>query len=815
MASKILKNIIKVSSNILLAAIFYNSCNACVCSEEPEIYRIAMFRAEIEGMSSFSQFYYSANYLPAFFSNPQSNDRRLNCMEWKKELGNKSTFYDIYAILYKVPADMFVYAFNEDLLPDVFEDNTFIEELLLPENKNLLNYLLLAKMAEYHENHDSDPWGTGNTFFENFFTNTLIDKFSSALPKEKSKFLQRRYAYQLSRLFCENGDYKKCINLYDNYFKDQVDSTIIEPWTLLYKALALDEIGNKTEANYLYSQVFSRSDEKKLRCYLGFNTGRDIYRKTLAMADSDKEKVPVIALSCFHDPGPALVKLKEIYSIDPNSSFLAPLIMREVNKLEDWIVTPALTSESSSVPYDTSYSSAYYKSEEEWQKAKQKNLEKDKQYLRKFIDFLAVLYAPSKDELHDYLAAAIAHLYLLDDKPGISSVYIAAISKDAPKSVLFQKYVDGLLISISSNNMENETVKENIGQQLAYLQKAAADNFTVFKTLYSVVLKLNSKYEKLGDFAMAGLLKNKSDYLKYCYESQSEYGYLYGYFLDNQSYSYQYIAYFDEKAGPSDMDSVLRIITKPRNSLDSFACAQKLGDTYTYMDLKGTLAFRMDSLQLAYKTFSQIPDSFYENEYEFKNYLNEDPFIPKCWPHERNFNYNFSKAKFVKQLIALKNDAASHTENAAQDYLELGNAYYNCSYWGNSWMMFAYGWSVYPSDFNDWELYPANDFSSNTNNLETYYECSRAVDYYVKAMQASAEREVNAEALFMMYACDYSSYYYLGKGYSWDAPADLMQKFSSLYMKELCIKYNNTKTFNELSSNCSTIYDYAVSLGVR
>jgi hypothetical protein len=53
-------------------------------------------------------------------------------------------------------------------------------------------------------------------------------------------------------------------------------------------------------------------------------------------------------------------------------------------------------------------------------------------------------------------------------------------------------------------------------------------------------------------------------------------------------------------------------------------------------------------------------------------------------------------------------------------------------------------------------LYPANDFSSNTNNLKTYYECSRAVDYYIKAMHASAEREVNAEALFMMYACDYS-----------------------------------------------------------
>jgi hypothetical protein len=225
-------------------------------------------------------------------------------MEWKEELENKTTLFDIYAILYKVPADMFVYAFGEEMLDDVFEGNTFVEELLQPENKNLLNYLFLAKMAEYHENHDADPWRTGKIFDENIFTKTLIDKFSLAISKETSVFLKRRYAYQLSRLFCETGDYKKCIKLYDEYFKEQADSTIVEPWALLYKALALDEIGNKTEANFLYSQVFSRSDEKKLRCYLGFNIENEIYKKNLLMADSVKEKVPVIALSCFHDPGP-------------------------------------------------------------------------------------------------------------------------------------------------------------------------------------------------------------------------------------------------------------------------------------------------------------------------------------------------------------------------------------------------------------------------------------------------------------------------------------------------------------------------------
>lgn len=814
MASRIWINIIKVFSSILLFTQCSNTARACMFSEEPEIYRIAMFRAEIEGMSSFSQFYYSADFLPEYFSNPHSYDRKQNCNEWQKELNGKPLIRDVYAILYKVPPDMFVYACEEKMLDDVFEGNTFIEELLKPSNKNLLNYLLLAKVAEYHELYDFDSWHTGKFIDDCEFTGKLIYRLNSTFIEEKSKFLQKRYAYQLSRLYCETGDFDKCISLYDAYFKNQQDSTILEPWTLLYKALSLDEMGDKTEANFLYCQVFARSDEKKLRCYLGFNSGKNAYDSTLLLAKTNAEKIAVIALSCFHNPGPALDKLKEIFALDPSSKFLAPLVMRELNKLEDWIVTPSLTSESPTVRYDTSYYEYYYKSEEKWEEAKKQNMYKDKIYLGKFLTFLSGMYTTSKGEFHDFLAVALAHLYLIDDKPVQSSAYLTAVSVNASKSVLFQKYVDGLLISINSRNLNDNKVKENIGQQLVYLQKSAHENFSIYKTLYSIVLKLSHRYELYGNYAMAGLLKNKSDNLKYFYDSESEYGWMYSYY-DEASYSYSDIAYFDEKAKPSDMDSVLRIITKPASSLDQFVCSQKLASVYAYKDLKGTLAFRMDSLHLAFKTFSEIPDTFYKKEYEFKNYLNEDPFIPKCWPHTRNFYYDFNKAKFVKRLIDLKKDAIANKSKSAWDYLKLADAYFNCTYWGNSWMMFSYGWSIYPNSFYGWELYPFVDFSKNNSYQKAYYECSRAMDYYTRALKASKNTEYNAKALFMLYVCDQSAYYYRGKGYSWEASPDLMKKYSSSYLKDLCLKYSNTKAFRELSSNCSTIYDYAEQLGVK
>ena len=100
----------------------------------------------------------------------------------------------------------------------------------------------------------------------------------------------------------------------------------------------------------------------------------------------------------------------------------------------------------------------------------------------------------------------------------------------------------------------------NLNSISIYLQKEAKNNITIFKTLYSVVLKLSKKYERIDNYALAGLLKNKSENIKYHSDSESEYGWMYNYFTETPAYSYNNIEYFDDKASPSDIDSVLRII---------------------------------------------------------------------------------------------------------------------------------------------------------------------------------------------------------------------------------------------------------------
>jgi hypothetical protein len=63
----------------------------------------------------------------------------------------------------------------------------------------------------------------------------------------------------------------------------------------------------------------------------------------LTLAANDHERSVMLAMQCMTFPGRALKKLQRIHRFDPNNKELTFLILREVNKLEDRLLTPELT----------------------------------------------------------------------------------------------------------------------------------------------------------------------------------------------------------------------------------------------------------------------------------------------------------------------------------------------------------------------------------------------------------------------------------------------------------------------------------------
>lgn len=140
-----------------------------------------------------------------------------------------------------------------------------------------------------------------------------------------------------------------------------------------------------------------------------------------------------------------------------------------------------------------------------------------------------------------------------------------------------------------------------------------------------------------------------------------------------------------------------------------------------------------------------MKQDFWDTTYYFKDYLNEDPFIPKnLYSQEsRDFTYKFNKTGFVKTLVDLEKTAEGNdSKKSADAYLKLGHAFFNTTYWGNSWMMVSYSWSG------------SDAYYGNTKVLDpwrsAYMTASIAQEYYEKAYEKAQNKEQKAYATLML-----------------------------------------------------------------
>ncbi|MDR7211975.1 hypothetical protein [Flavobacterium piscis] len=731
MEPKIYQTIMRVFSSLILAFSFQLSF-ACGWSISPEISRLSLFKAQREGFFKLTPFYYSADsyYATDVISNA---DQELNCLEWKKKLGNQINPDDVYLILYQTDAEVFQSAYENKTLKKNFAKNTFIETLLLPKNKTFLEYILFAKKMEY-ERSPVEKWESWNNIDSGSNEKKWLDleNFEQKITSAKDAFLKQRYAFLILRYSFYGQDSNTVIRLYDSCFT-QNKNTILEPWALYYKSLCIEDSALQ---NYLLSKVFATCEEKSFAVLQHYNWKLTL--ETLALAKNDEERSVILAIESLRNPAPDLKAIKEIYALSPNSLYLSFLIGREINKLEDWIFTPQFTSGGPSVVVN---GENWY---EDYAKAKQENYSKDILYLRELKGFLISILDKSAGEQKDYLTTAIAQLCFIDDEVDLGKKYTNMISDKANASIQMQKNIQLALIALKQSDLHNEKVQNQLFEYFNAVENLVESDKGLFKTLYSLYRIASNEFFKQGNTVFAGLLFMKSDI-----KNEGEYS------RYNTPYFYTYIGYFDRHATVEDMDRLIALQQKEnKTSFEKYICSGTISPNVNYYkDLKGTLAFRNNNLELAYATFSSMPKDFWEKNYSFTNYLNENPFTPKILQkaEERKFNYRFNKSEFIAKLIRLKR------QNTAASNLQLGHAYFNVSYLGNSWMMTAYDWTSGES-YIDY-IYGDNTEVEKKYQSGNYYNLTMARQYYEKALKMSKNNNEKALASLMIFECDYYNYY--------------------------------------------------------
>lgn len=736
------------------------SSYSCGWYEDAEAYRMAFLRSDVLTNGILAPFLYNANYgFPASIDG--SADRRRNFDEWRAQLGKNITDADMEVILYQTAPDVF-------LNTKSFEGNTFMTAI--SNNKAFKDYLIFAKKAEAMSFFESDPWGesTDNSEYNPYDTEepakrseeeltamkALIKLGELRLKTTSNDFLRERYAFQIVKLSRYAEDFVKCETTYNRYLMNS--KSILGAWALIYKVNAVYNQGREGEAMFYLAQVFRRSDEKKLRAYQVFEMKPDLYKKALVFAKLPQDRADLNALFSLLYTGRSLDKLSSIYKDEAQNPNLEVLIMREISKLEDWLYT-------SVVSYGSSVSPVAGYDEEGYPTFNELNRDSDMQYLRQFRDWLITVAKEGKMGKPDFLNLCIAHLYGMDEDAKIAKngqTYLNKISAKASAAINAQKIIEAIL-QLEQEDITNDNIKNRIADNLLVLQKQSETDGVLNKILYSITADLALKYKAQNDAVVGALLSNKADILK---------GYFYEYNRSNKSfarthyYDYVAIAPFDTKTTtPEDIDKLLSYINKKnKSSFDQYVCDQPLAEDAMYLDLKGTIQFRNRDWAGAYETFKRIPDDFWQNgEGTFAMYLNEDPFEPKLVfgsQESRQFNYHFSKTTFVKTLIDLEKEAIANPAKRAENYYKLGCAMYNCTRWGNSWMMYRYGWKGNDSFEGEWR--PDGEGANENDEINSiYYGCAWAKEYFDKAVEAkSKDKEFAAQIALMLFVCERTAY---------------------------------------------------------
>lgn len=745
----------KIFLTVLIASLlFCGRSAACGYYEFEWESRSLTFRATLPSMDKMQPFWYTtAQMYHSMVPDPMSNDWKRNIKEWQKATSSNVKLDDIYTIQYETSSSAFLAAYETDGLRDWAKTNTLVEYLINDKkNKDILEYLLFAKEAEVSVNSPEsanpvfEEWGTTEA---NKVDDSRLKLFKRAEKKFKevqSPFLKDRYAFQVIRLGWESGNFQTSVNIFEAHFGSVKPDNLMSAWGALFCAMSLDRLDRKDEANRMYIQAFDNCDEKKLRCVQMYNNSLEAPQWFTA-----KEKSVDAVIRSIQYPGRELERMQQIYAIDKGSEYIPFLVMREVCKVEDWLLS-AVYWESESGYLGCKVKDYTYPAPWWDDTTAKKNQETDLKYLARLKGFIVKLRNESRNEAYkDYYAIAIAHLSMLEENKTDAVKYLSAISPQACQSILMQKTIEDAWLWIKTENVTTNRFKTEYLAKLKNIRKYLPDTdreedpyYSNSNIYFALNMTLAKEFFKKGDIVTMCLLKTAYDF-----DPERKYPkdyHLRGFVSDY----YSKLRLFDFYASTADIDKLIVLIQKKdKTDFEKFICNQPLNKIDAYKDLKGTIAFRNKNLTLAYETFSSMDQQFWKENYEYSLYLNEDPFVPKFIKSKRDFNYQFNKTEFVKRLIDLENQAKDKDRNKAADaYLNLGHAFYNTTYWGNSWMMMSYGWSL-----GDDYYRPNPKETCMSDWIKNYKTADLAVSYYRKAYATAVDKEQKAYATLMLVSC--------------------------------------------------------------
>lgn len=746
--------------------------SACGYYPYGEDIRFCFSKPEHFNMYGFSEFNYSS---VLFYPNDEkykSLEENPNMVFWHRYCKGKVTYNDISECVYSIPYE----SFNEKT------SNKMVAYLYTNKDQEAIDYLKFAKQCEVFNVLYSDPWERNDSYTIPQ-RGELIQTAEKLVKEVKRPELKRRYAFLAIRLAYYNNQQKDVIRLFDTIFANEKQKDIVYYWSLYFKAIVSKD---KALQSFYAAQVFMHAPDKRFAVFYNFSNEVAI-TEILTHAKTKEEKANVYALASIRRHDKVLEYLKKIDALDPKNEALPFLLLREVNKIEDWVFTPyyslydpAVNNLSDEEKYDQEFSYNQI----------QARIANDRRYAAQVLAFAKTVKTNNIQHALEWNVLKIQLLFVTEDYATCLNE-IAAIKNQTYKSTALN---DQLEITEVLCQTANQT------QGAFVILPETQETILKHKNNAQFIFALGRMLEYNGNKTDAALLFSTLNY-NMTWKSKRNKSRSY------RDYFYDYFQYINVMYTVEEVKSLIADVESHAKLTDDFS-AWKYKTAKTELqrlyDLVGTQYIRKNDLKAALLYFEKIDNDYWnKTDYLWKRANNSDgfddenPFFTlKYTPDfiEKKENFILNKKTITAKLIEYMDKAENGSEKDYYSFL-VANCYYNMTIYGNAWMMRRFGISAY-----DVEPYPEDEAEFQNGFL--------AKKYYEKALQNAKTDKFKALCLRMIGRCESFQIRYKNPNSSYEdynIYNDSIFKLNTTYAK---LKKDYPDDYDNLIYGCTAFEDY-------
>lgn len=636
-----------------------------------------------------------------------------------------------------------------DLSPSL-RSNSFTLHLFKNGCTEVVDYLIFAKKCEplvdAPKNTFAAPKPVGNARQE------LIAEGLELFKRVASHYIRLRYAYQLIRLAHYDEKYEQTIELYDFLLpKVSADPSLIYHWINGHRAGALLKLGERVEANYLYSRIFAECPSKRASAYLSFSVASDQeWEALLLRCENDRERANLHVLRAQNEKARLVEEMEEIYRLDPKNKALEVLLVSEIQRLE------------------TDFLGADFNPRKATNRSYGIPRKKARENLIALTNFSIKATNENRIARPELWQLATGYLHLLSGDYFYAKRYFGQLEDKVTNDTIekqltiFDQVLDVLLLESLPDSTEK-----------AYFTILADEKL---RKDYPDLRKLIN--DKFRDVYLANGRRGKANLMSYG--------------LDDFRYNPD-ISLINELLGMT--------IDTSRNNFDRRLLLERGGPEAVndLIDMQATYYLQRGQLSAAYRVFQKMPEEDWDNYGDYK------PFVPffndRVNVRLSDTIRSYNKGQLMARMLELEEEAEMTTDpnEAARKLFAVGLGYYNMSYFGYNWEAADYfrsGTSAARAAKGQSKDFVFSTLESKFGNFENM-SMERALYYFERARMRAFDPEAAARATFWAAKAERNDNYANGRPRTFG------------YFNILSENYQSTNFYRKAINECRTFAWYS------